>query len=163
MYFLVYAYNQCFWANSIVQFILGRIFYTVLNSLVSKNFYWQYVFLPPDETPSAIRDDPKFYPSFKDVCAAADGSQYGAYMPSADDALHHRHWHGDLTQNVLSACTFDLRFCYVLSGWEGSAAMAKFGKMLDGRIYSGAQKYCRWRCTCNNIAVIRNRQILFLM
>ncbi|EIM83129.1 uncharacterized protein STEHIDRAFT_44293, partial [Stereum hirsutum FP-91666 SS1] len=58
---------------------ISKIFYTVLNSLVAKNFYWQYVFLPPDETPSAIRDDPKFYPFFKDVCAAVDGSQYGAY------------------------------------------------------------------------------------
>jgi hypothetical protein len=26
-----------------------------------------------------------------------------------------------LTQNCLAACSFDLRFTYVLSGWEGSA------------------------------------------
>jgi len=27
-----------------------------------------------------------------------------------------------LTQNCLAACTFDLRFTYFLSGWEGSTA-----------------------------------------
>ncbi|KAL5564456.1 hypothetical protein UlMin_027620 [Ulmus minor] len=26
------------------------------------------------------------------------------------------------TQNVLVACSFDLKFTYVLSGWEGSAS-----------------------------------------
>lgn len=26
-----------------------------------------------------------------------------------------------LSQNVLSACSFDLNFCYILAGWEGSA------------------------------------------
>lgn len=29
---------------------------------------------------------------------------------------------GLLTQNVLVACSFDLRFRYVLAGWEGSAS-----------------------------------------
>ena len=28
---------------------------------------------------------------------------------------------GQLSQNVLAACDFDLRFIYVLPGWEGSA------------------------------------------
>lgn len=109
-----------------------RTFHSVLNSIVSKTFYRRYVFLPPDETPSCLLHDPKFYPFFKDVRAAIDGSQYKAYMPSAVDALRHRNRHGDLTQNVLSACTFDLRFCYCLSGWEGSAA--------DGRIWEDARR-----------------------
>lgn len=26
------------------------------------------------------------------------------------------------TQNVLAACTLDLKFTYILAGWEGSAA-----------------------------------------
>lgn len=53
-------------------------------------------------------------------------------MPSADDAKRHRDRQGDLTQNVLAACTFDLRFCYILSGWEGSAA--------DGKVWEDARK-----------------------
>ena len=40
---------------------------------------------------------------------------------------------GQVSQNVLAACTFDLCFCYVLSGWEGSAA--------DSHIYDDAR--CR--------------------
>jgi hypothetical protein len=34
--------------------------------------------------------------------------------------------------NILAACTFDLWFCYVLSGWEGSAA--------DGQVFDDARK-----------------------
>ena len=29
--------------------------------------------------------------------------------------------HGNIAQNVLAACNFDLEFIYVLAGWEGSA------------------------------------------
>ncbi|XP_048629913.1 uncharacterized protein LOC125602115 [Brassica napus] len=32
---------------------------------------------------------------------------------------------GDISQNVLAACNFDLEFIYVLSGWEGSAHDSK--------------------------------------
>lgn len=35
-------------------------------------------------------------------------------------------------QNVLAACTFDMCFCYVLPGWEGSAA--------DGQVFTSAQQ-----------------------
>ncbi|XP_045830980.1 uncharacterized protein LOC123922297 [Trifolium pratense] len=33
--------------------------------------------------------------------------------------------HGNISQNVLAACNFDLEFMYVLSGWEGSAHDSK--------------------------------------
>jgi DDE superfamily endonuclease len=33
---------------------------------------------------------------------------------------------------VLAACTFDMRFCYVLSGWEGSAA--------DGQVWDDSRR-----------------------
>ena len=32
-----------------------------------------------------------------------------------------RNKNGLLSQNILAACSFDLKFCYVLAGWEGSA------------------------------------------
>jgi hypothetical protein len=38
---------------------------------------------------------------------------------------------GWISQNVLVACTFSLMFCYILSGWEGSAN--------DGRIFEDAR------------------------
>lgn len=32
-----------------------------------------------------------------------------------------RNKNGFLSQNVLAACSFDMKFHYVLAGWEGSA------------------------------------------
>ena len=45
-----------------------------------------------------------------------------------------RFWNrkGWISQNVLVACDFSLRFNYILSGWEGSAA--------DSRIYDDARR-----------------------
>ena len=37
---------------------------------------------------------------------------------------------GFLSQNVLAACTFNMHFCYVLPGWEGSAS--------DGHVFDDA-------------------------
>ena len=45
--------------------------------------------------------------------------------------------------NLLACCTFDLRFCYILAGWEGSAhdfkvyqaALAADFKIPEGRWY----------------------------
>lgn len=33
------------------------------------------------------------------------------------------------TQNVLAACTFDLKFTYVLLGWEGTASDSRILKI----------------------------------
>jgi hypothetical protein len=99
--------------------------------VVSKRFYTRYVKLPPnDQTPPEIRNSPKFYPFFKDCRGALDGTHVDAFVPD-DDIARYRNRKGGITQNVLSACTFDLRFAYVLSGWEGSAA--------DGRLFEDAR------------------------
>ena len=49
---------------------------------------------------------------------------------SNEDAPRYRGRKGYTTQNVLAACSFDLKFTYVLSGWEGTA--------LDSRIIKNA-------------------------
>ena len=54
------------------------------------------------------------------VWVPLDGTHIPAYVP-ADQANNHRDYKGHSSQNVLGACTFDLRFCFVLAGWEGSA------------------------------------------
>ncbi|CAH8274839.1 unnamed protein product [Arabidopsis lyrata] len=46
-------------------------------------------------------------------------------MVSQKKAPSFRNRKGDLSQNVLAACNFDLEFMYVLSGWEGSAHDSK--------------------------------------
>jgi hypothetical protein len=101
--------------------------------LVSPQFYNRYVKLPPiEETPPEIRNNPKLYPFFKDCRAAIDGTHITAFVPE-DAVPRYRDRKGLLSQNVLAACTFDMCFCYVLSGWEGSAG--------DGRVFDNARQH----------------------
>ena len=108
-----------------------RIFHRILDMVVSGPFYNCYVKLPPkDQTPPEIWDNAKLYPFFKDCHGAIDGTHIDAFVP--DDALpRYRNHKGSISQNVLAACTFDMQFCYVLPGWEGSAA--------DGRVFDNAR------------------------
>lgn len=112
------------------RFII-RVFSRVLDMLISPRFYRRYVKLPPDDqVPSEIQKDQRFYPWFKDVRGAIDCTHIDAFVP--DDALpRYRDRKGRISQNVLTACSVDMRFTYVLPGWEGSAA--------DGRIYEDAR------------------------
>ncbi|XP_010495587.1 PREDICTED: uncharacterized protein LOC104772700 [Camelina sativa] len=70
--------------------------------------------------PTKIKDSTRFYPYFKDCVGAIDGTHILAMIPGQDTASY-RNRKGQLSQNVLPACNFDLEFTYVLSGWEGSA------------------------------------------
>jgi hypothetical protein len=56
------------------------------------------------------------------VLGAIDGTHI--FCQSCPETLRaaHRNRKGAVTQNVLAACTFDMLFCYVLSGMEGSAS-----------------------------------------
>lgn len=114
------------------DFNICRIFHRILDMLVSGPFYNRYIKLPPKEqTPPEIQSNPKLYPFFKDCRGAIDGTHIDAFVP--DDAVaRYRNRKGGLSQNVLAACTFDMRFCYVLPGWEGSAA--------DGRVFDNARR-----------------------
>ena len=47
---------------------------------------------------------------------------------SNEDARRYRGRKGYPTQNVLAACSFDLKFTYVLLGWEGTASDARLIK-----------------------------------
>ena len=44
------------------------------------------------------------------------------------DAPKHRGRKGYTTQNVLAACSFDLKFTYVLLGWERTASDSRIIK-----------------------------------
>jgi hypothetical protein len=83
---------------------------------------------PDDPTPSKIRRNPKHFPYFKDCRMAVDGTHLPIAVPS-EEADRFRGRKG-ITQNVLAACSFDLNFTYVMSGWEGAAA--------DGRLMADA-------------------------
>jgi hypothetical protein len=72
---------------------------------------------------------------FKDCLGAVDGTHILIYVPAALRPRYQSH-KGEVSQNVLAACTFDMRFCYILSGWEGSAADSKIFDDVQGKDFS---------------------------
>ncbi|CAN1248210.1 Putative nuclease HARBI1 [Linum perenne] len=98
---------------------ISRHFNNVLNAItgISLDF-----FNPPgSDIPAKIVKDPRFYPYFKDCVGAVDGIHVPV-MVGVDEQGPFRNKNGLLSQNVLAACSFDLKFHYVLAGWEGSAS-----------------------------------------
>jgi hypothetical protein len=104
----------------------------MLEAFSSPPFYMKYVSLPKrdDPTPPEISANPKFFPYFTDAIGAVDGTHINC-VPSASDRATSRNRKGFLSQNCLMACSFDMRFVYVLSGWDGSAA--------DAAVYNDAR------------------------
>jgi len=104
----------------------------MLHAFSSPPFYTKYVRLPraSNPTPPEIANNPKFFPYFENVIGALDGTHI-ACTPSLTDRHSARNQKGFLSQNCLIACSFDLRFLYVLSGWEGSSA--------DATVYNDAR------------------------
>lgn len=101
--------------------------------ITTRSFYMRYIKLPNTAlVPMEIQQEPKFFPFFKDCLGAIDGTHINVFVPEKDIARY-RNRKGSISQNVLAACSFDLRFLYVRAGWEGSAA--------DGRTYEDARKY----------------------
>ncbi|XP_058209801.1 protein ALP1-like [Rhododendron vialii] len=62
----------------------------------------------------------KYWPFFKNCIGAIDGTHIDAKVP-AREQIPYRGRHKTTSQNVMAACSFDMRFTYVLSGWEGTA------------------------------------------
>ena len=65
----------------------------------------------------------------KDAVGAINGTHIAANVPLEEQARY-RNRKQVISQNVLVACTFDMKFTYVLAGWEGSAH--------DGRLLRSA-------------------------
>ena len=77
---------------------------------------------PTANTPiSSVLKRPQFDPFLADVIGVLDGTRIAVFVPRSA-ACRYRNRKGTLTMNVLAACTFDLRSCFVLAGWEGSAS-----------------------------------------
>ncbi|CAL9001103.1 unnamed protein product, partial [Prunus brigantina] len=60
---------------------------------------------------------------FENCIGALDGTHIPVIV-SAKDRPRYRNRKGDISTNVLGVCDPDLKFIYVLSGWEGSASDA---------------------------------------
>ncbi|XP_015612739.1 uncharacterized protein [Oryza sativa Japonica Group] len=76
---------------------------------------------PPSlDTPTKIAGNPRWDPYFKDCIGAIDGTHIRASVrKNVESSFRGRKSHA--TQNVMAAVDFDLRFTYVLAGWEGTA------------------------------------------
>ncbi|KAF5820192.1 putative harbinger transposase-derived nuclease domain-containing protein [Helianthus annuus] len=97
---------------------ISRHFNNVLNAIIAVSLDF---FQPPgSEIPPEIRDDPRFYPYFMDCVGAVNGTHFPVIV-GVDEQGPFRNKNGVLSQSVLAACSFNMKFHYVLAGWEGSA------------------------------------------
>jgi hypothetical protein len=97
----------------------------ILYALSSPPFYTTYVHLPTihDAVPSEILSNPKFFPFFEGAIGAMDGTHINC-CPSSEERHLARDRKGGVSQNTLACCSFDMRFQYMMSGWDGCAADA---------------------------------------
>ncbi|KAI3823072.1 hypothetical protein L1987_04498 [Smallanthus sonchifolius] len=97
---------------------ISRHFNNVLNAIIAISLEF---FQPPgSKIPPEIRDDPRFYPYFMDCVGAVNGIHFPVIV-GVDEQGPFRNKNGVLSQSVLAACSFNMKFHYVLAGWEGSA------------------------------------------
>ncbi|KAK1278356.1 hypothetical protein QJS04_geneDACA023285 [Acorus gramineus] len=59
-----------------------------------------------------------------DCLGAIDGTHISAWVPISDHGRF-RNRKGSISQNVMAMVGFDMRFQYMLAGWEGSASYSK--------------------------------------
>ncbi|XP_023746176.1 uncharacterized protein LOC111894331 [Lactuca sativa] len=116
-----------------VSFIYGRAksttsrcFHRVLRAIVALESY--YIQQPKgDVVPKEIQEKKRFYPYFKNCVGAIDRTHVCVKVPNRDSPRY-RDRKGYPVINVLAACSFDLKFTYVLTGWEGTASDSRIVK-----------------------------------
>ena len=84
--------------------------------------YKEVIKLPTSDTPlaSRIANNNKYKTFFADYLSALDGIYIDMHISLANQPRY-QNCKGYLTQNVLVVCDFDMRFTYILAGWEGLA------------------------------------------
>jgi len=70
--------------------------------------------------PNHILSSNALSPYFDGCIGALDGTHIPICVLEASHAAF-QNWKGKITQNILAVYTMDMRFMYVLLGWEGSA------------------------------------------
>ncbi|KAI0759073.1 hypothetical protein C8Q74DRAFT_1221647 [Fomes fomentarius] len=93
----------------------NRYYREVLDALSSFPFYNTYVHLPPCNAPvpDHLYNNPKFYPYFKNVLVAVNGLHIQC-TPSAADGQLAQDQKGQVMQNTLAVCGFDMVFYYII-------------------------------------------------
>nr|XP_020175900.1 protein ALP1-like [Aegilops tauschii subsp. strangulata] len=130
---------------------ISRYFKQVLFAI--RELRGEMIRRPSGQTSPKIRGSPRWYPYFKHCIGAIDGTHVTARVPRLQSAAYTGRKHYT-SQNVLAAVDFDLKFTYVLAGWEGSAHDANILtdnmsrpdgiNIPDGKFYLGDAGYtCR--------------------
>ncbi|XP_062118773.1 uncharacterized protein LOC133832447 [Humulus lupulus] len=73
-----------------------------------------------DEVPYYIRNNPRYWPYFKNCIGAIDGTHVRVSLP-VDKQIPYIGRKGYPTQNIMAVCGFDMLFTFVWAGWEGTA------------------------------------------
>ena len=106
--------------DKLVIVIAFRYFRRFLHVFSSYPFYNTYLKLPKplEHCSEVIQYNPRFYPYFADTIRALDGTHIVCHATEVEREMA---WNckGFLSQNCLVACSFDLRFTYVVSSWDG--------------------------------------------
>ncbi|XP_024024743.1 protein ANTAGONIST OF LIKE HETEROCHROMATIN PROTEIN 1-like [Morus notabilis] len=103
---------------------ISKYFHAVLKALYELRFDF---LTPPNFNivdPVVAARGNKYLPWFQNCIGALDGTHVPVVPPAAN-AEAWRNRKGFLSQNVLGVCSFDMRFTYMLAGWEGSAHDAR--------------------------------------
>jgi hypothetical protein len=109
----------------------------------SPPIYTNHVHFPTADDPVSphIRNNPKFWPFFEHALGALEGSHIPCATPSVLQA-NYRNRKGFVSQNCLFASSFDLKFVYALTGWEGSVTDARvFQDALRREFFISEGKY----------------------
>ncbi|KAL8531311.1 hypothetical protein ACS0TY_008074 [Phlomoides rotata] len=95
---------------------ISKHFHGVLQSVIKLHSLFLQKPLPvPDDS-----TDPR-WGKFKGCLGALDGTYIDVLVPTVDKGRY-RNRKGHVSVNVLGVCDMNMRFVYVLTGWEGSAA-----------------------------------------
>ncbi|KAK2450637.1 hypothetical protein QL285_009750 [Trifolium repens] len=119
--------------NRTVSFVFNRSgetvslhFHNVLHAILALGE--EFLVQPSGaNVPPQILNNSRFYPFFKDCIGAIDGTHIRVKVPRAE-APRFRGRKEHPTQNILAACNFDMKFTYVLAGWEGTTSDSRILK-----------------------------------
>lgn len=100
---------------------VSKYFHEVLSAM--RDFAREMI-IPPDfdkpveniQSHVQLREGP-----FKGAIGALDGTLVDANIPIRDQIPFRGRGQGNCYQNVMAVCDFDMKFIYVMAGWEGVA------------------------------------------
>ncbi|KAL5568920.1 hypothetical protein UlMin_025495 [Ulmus minor] len=116
-----YEWSQSEWSHSTET--VSRHFNNICSHLV--RLAPQFIGPPDfDNIPPVITNNPNYFPYFQDCIGAIDGTHIPCIIV-ANLQVAYRNRKGFTSQNVLAIVDFDMKFTYIVAGWEGSVHDAR--------------------------------------